>query len=461
MIKKLFKPILTFFLAFFCVFGTVTFSGCGGSDNETITIVDFKDETIEVAYGSIYQLELQGTDNTGKAQTVTATVKNSTGEIVSVAGGKFPVSDKDGYVIEYAFGAQKRTVPVKVVNGYPPVVQTEGTETALFCGEVYTVAKGSAVDNYDGELPVTTEIYKVGATEDVLVEFDKEKGEFTPTESGMYYVLYTATNSNAVTGTKKIPFYVRAPAKAGEWESFDDKGCIYTTVTLEKDTREVSYLDEFEGRQGVVCMELKNSGSVSLADFWRIAPKSKNSADYENYRYIVIPVYIEGDVSTLSEVSVMQNCTLTDLKAGEWVTYYFNVAAWNNGGMIEKAIAEGAKATGKAASNAKVYIDSIYFADDAGDIECTFTRTGEFVSVEFTADNMPDGYKVTYKGMEMPVTDGKFKAFRVGEYVVEPLYYDKNTGTEKRFVYNWRGVIDSSQTGEFDAESGDTIVVWK
>lgn len=459
--RKVFRSILTFFLAVFCIFGTVSFSGCRERDNETVTMVDFKDETIEVAYGSIYQLALQGTDNTGKARMVTAIVRNSAGEIVNVAGGKFSVSDKGGYVIEYSFGAQTRTVTVKVVNGYAPVVQTEGTETALFCGEVYTVAKGSAVDGYDGELPVTTEIYKVGATEDVLVDFDEEKGEFTPTESGTYYVLYTATNSNAITGTKKLPFYVRAAAKAGEWESFDDKGCIYTAVTPKKGTKTVSYFDDFEGRQGVVCMELNSLNNVNAAELWSITPKSDSHANYTGYGYIAIPIYIEGDVSKLSDVSIMQDCTLTNLKAGEWITYYFDATGWQNVDRFNKAVTEGAKATGKAASGVKIYIDSIYFANDAGDIDCTFTRTGEYVSVEFTAENRPDAYKVTYKGVQMPVADGKFKAVRIGEFTIEPLYYNKNICSEKRFIYHWRGVIDSSQIGEFDAESGDTIVAWK
>ena len=459
--SKVGKTILTFFLAVSCAFSTVALSGCNGKNGETITIVDFQDETIEVAYGSIYQLELQGTDNTGKAQNVTSVVKNSAGEIVNVAGGKFSVSDKGGYVIEYAFGAQKRTVTVKVVNGYAPVVQSEGSETALFCGEVYTVAKGSATDIYDGELPVTTKIYKTGIAEDTLVEFDEAKGEFTPTESGEYYVLYSATNSNAITGTKKLPFYVRAAAKAGEWDSFDDKGCIYTTVTPKKGTKKVSYFDEFNGRQGVVCMELSNANSVSAIDLFTVLPKSKAPETYTGYEYIVIPVYIEGDVSKLSDVSIMQGCTLTNLKAGEWINYYFDASDWQNADKLSKAIADGAKATGNPASSFKIYIDGIYFANNVADVECTLTRTGDYVSVEFTGENQPDSFKVTYKGVEMPVTDGKFKAVRIGEFVIEPLYYNKNICTVKRFSYHWRGIIDPSQKGEFDSASGDTIVAWK
>ena len=91
---------------------TLGASACKDKDDDvaTITLVNFEDETLEVGYGAMYDLELMVTDSEGNLHAVIGNVKTTDGTPVQTLNGKFVVHDRSGYVITYSFASGNTTV---------------------------------------------------------------------------------------------------------------------------------------------------------------------------------------------------------------------------------------------------------------------------------------------------------------------------------------------------------------
>lgn len=193
-------------------------SGGGQSSDSGVvetpaTLVNFKDEALEVGYGAMYDLELMATDSEGKTYAVKGEVVKKDGTPVETLNGKFVVEDKNGYVITYSVTFAGETVTRKVTLTVKalkkPIVSLTGSLSVVMLGNTCTLPTAEGYDYFDGDLSVTAEVYKRGEETDAKLEYDADNGTFTPTETGDYYVVYTASNSADVAETVYVDFYVR------------------------------------------------------------------------------------------------------------------------------------------------------------------------------------------------------------------------------------------------------------
>ena len=201
---------------------TLGASACKDKDDDvgTITLVNFEDETLEVGYGAMYDLELMVTDSEGNLHAVIGNVKTTDGTPVQTLNGKFVVHDRSGYVITYSFASGNttvtRTVTLTVKALKKPIISLTGNVSVVMLGDACVLPTAEAYDYYDGDVEVTTEVYKKGKETDVKMEYDVQAGTFTATEAGDYYVLYTASNSADAKQTETVDFYVRKQVFLGD-----------------------------------------------------------------------------------------------------------------------------------------------------------------------------------------------------------------------------------------------------
>ncbi len=195
--KKLLRNLVCFVLLFSLMCGTL--SGCGAK------LIDWKNQTIEVTYGSIYRLETTVKDADGKDYAVTATVKTKSGETVVANGNKFTAIDKGGYVITYKASVKGKTetrkVTVNVVAGEPVITYGKGLKT-VYTGWPCDIPSATAYDYYDGDVTenISIKIYKKDADGDIDLNYDGS-GKHTFTDAGEYYLRATVGN---VAGNVKV-----------------------------------------------------------------------------------------------------------------------------------------------------------------------------------------------------------------------------------------------------------------
>lgn len=199
---------------------TAACNGMTGGDSssepeKTITIsADWSKDTAEtVGYGETYTLDYLVTDTEGGIYAATAVVKDSKGAEVKVLNGKFVVTDKAGYTIEYSFTTGGKTYTRKVTLAVSaealPIVEVQGRDTLVYLGEAYTVPVCEASDYYDGKLTPVIELYRTSDDGDEKLDYTPVGGDaFTPTETGEYYVSYKAENSAKKSTEKRVYFYV-------------------------------------------------------------------------------------------------------------------------------------------------------------------------------------------------------------------------------------------------------------
>ena len=176
-------------------------------------LVDFSDKSIEIGYGTTYNLELAVSDEDGNIYGLTADVKTTDGKDVPVVNGKFNALDKGGYVIKYTLSKGKRTftrtVTAKVVATVAPVINVTGLGGYLIPDMPYEIPAATVYDYFDGEIGYSVEVYKKSTDgKDVKVDFDVENGVYNTTETGEFYVLYSAKNSGNVSNTYKLDLSV-------------------------------------------------------------------------------------------------------------------------------------------------------------------------------------------------------------------------------------------------------------
>ena len=438
-------------------------SESSSSVETAITLVEFEDEAQDVGYGEMYTLSLTAKDTNGKLHAVKGSVATANGAEVDVLNGKFVVNDKGGYVVTYSFTSagetftRKVTLTVKALA--KPVIQIDGQTTAMVCGDTYTVPTATAYDYFDGDLSLDTNVYKKNANgEDTQIEFDETTRSFVTEEAGEYYVSYQATNSTNTVETKNLPFYVRKTAAAGEWDTFDDIGCLYTVNQYDALNKSVWH-ETFENRSGVLELRMKES---NYGTYFSVLPKTTDKANFENYSHVAVSVYYDGDVNDTLNVRLMTDMPLDGMKSGEWTTLYFDAASWQKrfaatGGVSESTM----RCVGSLFESGKLYIDQIQFVN-ATELSCSFTEENGSVAPVFSnTDNaLPTYYKVTYNGKEVKQYNGKFKADYVGDYVIEPMYADTDKTSFERFVYHSAGA-NALQLNAYDttvSASADTYV---
>ncbi len=181
--------------------------GCTKQVN--LTLLDWEDYVDSVSYGEEYQLENCAVDQNGNVYSITATVKDSNKKQVDVKYFKFIVSDYDGYEIKYSFSHKGTTYSKTVqlnVTASAPMIEIAPAEL-FFPGGNYDLPIAIVTDYVDMQISdYTVEIYKKTDNGDQKVENAIADGKFTISELGDYYFLYSAVNSNNVTGYKTLEF---------------------------------------------------------------------------------------------------------------------------------------------------------------------------------------------------------------------------------------------------------------
>ena len=209
---KMKKKIVYCVLLILFVFSAMGIAACGGSLPE---LVDFKNGTAEIGYGQSYTLDLTVKDENGGFHPLTATVKSADGKDVEVFNGRFVANEKTDYIITYSClrgkDEQTRTVTVRVVAAAKPIINLRGSGSPLLVGMDYVLPQATVYDYFDGDLPYTVKVMKKNAAGDTEVDFDAENGVYTTTETGEFYIEYSAVNSNGIKNTATLDINVVEP----------------------------------------------------------------------------------------------------------------------------------------------------------------------------------------------------------------------------------------------------------
>ena len=417
--------------------------GCSFFEKDEIKIVNFENKEYSVAFGETFRAETVATDENGNEYPTEVSVKDSKGTAVELFHKTFTALDKDGYTVYYTANVYgetyKKTDSVKVTPNTAPIITSDGKTTAFILGGSYTLPEILAYDYYDGEIACTIEIYKKSADGDSLCEYSD--GVFTPTETGTYYVLATAKNSANKESSKKVEFYVRAQAVDGEWDSFDDTGCVYT-VAGNSMVSGLSWKETFEGRNGVLAVDFKVNNSYSGA--LRIFPKTDDKTQYEGYQYLVVNAYVKGDDGALLNWNFCNpNATSTpmyNITYNAWNTFVFSangfIKNWDVTFASTGENASNAYMIGAVLKNCTMYLDSVYFANG---VEETFTvtETDGAATIAYSGDEEV-AYTVLFDGKPVTVENGTFAAEYVGEYTIYPHIVNSNSAVYagEPIVYN-------------------------
>ena len=190
----------------------------------------------------------------------------------------------------------------------------------------------------------------------------------------------------AYNGLVDFDVTVRTPS-LGETEVIDFVGASdlsVANITNEGDVKSVTYLDEFQGAQGVLKVDAKNWGRWGFDPLQSI----ENLAPYQN---LVIRMWVDttasdGFVYIGSSSSSAENKSMTSISSGKWVNYYFNGTTfknqWSDFGNYYSSLA-----TNRAG---QYYIDKIYMTnnievahiDEASDVS-SIAGQQDVASVEY------------------------------------------------------------------------------
>lgn len=454
--KKILLSVLTILFAACMLFA----GACADDAGKTVKLVGFENQEISVAFGSVYLADAIAIDEDGNEYPTTIKVVDENGNEVEVFSSKFAVVSKK-YTVTYTAKVGKKNF-VKVdtltaVAGVEPAISVDGTVKALLLGETYTLPTATAYDYFDGALNATAEVFKYGESEPVKYDLDEGGLTFKAQETGKYFVKFTAKNSADMTTIKTVDFFVRALAEDGEWDTFDDEGAVYTTLVASSAVKKVSWVDTFNGRDGVLKVDITKNNAYGSA--FMAVPKTSYATDYEDYDKLVINMYVDGEEGSLQNFRFCHpNIGNLPIKPtyGGWMTYVFDKTAiinnWQNFARNKVGEVDTKNHfTGTFLKDCTIYIDAIYFADVVDTLEGSSVEENGIVTLDYSADNEQLGYTVLYDGKWVETENNTFNAEYAGEYVIQPVVLNS-----KSKVYAGAPIIYNSvsanklEVNEFD-----------
>lgn len=290
-LKKILISILSLIM-----FLSVGFAvACSSNDAE---LIDFNDETVEVAYQSTYVLspELVVLDSEGNVYKATATVKDSKEQEVKLFAERFVVEDKDGYIANITVDALEttvtRTLTIKVIDKSMPKISVSDLSVGTV-GEEYVIPEISVNKVFDDVEPtIGVQVINVDTNEECAIENNK----FTPNKGGIYKLVITAIDQYGGKTVIEKFFQIRSAvagiflenfaeemssdnvkANDAEWlETYADKNDI-TANGVVKFTSDVKddFLAEY-ARSKVKFVGVRSAAQIKALDF-----------DYINVRMLI------------------------------------------------------------------------------------------------------------------------------------------------------------------------------
>ena len=428
------KKLLVSILA---VLSAICFVFAGACSQTTVNLVDFKDQEIRVAFGSIYLADAIAVDDKGNEYETTIKVTDIDGEEVEVFSSKFPIT-KRGYMVKYSTKigntTYTKTDTLIVVAGTNPIITVDSTVKAHLLGETYTLPTAQAYDYYDGDLNSTAQVYKVVAdAEDTLCTLDEGAQTYTATETGKYYVKFTAKNSADLITERTVDFYIRANAVDGEWDSFDDQGSIYTTLVESSAIKKVGWEENYQGREGVLKVEIAKNDAYATS--FMAVPKFSDIETVADYDKLVVNMYVDGEEGAIQQLNFCHpnigSLKFTNIKYGGWMTYVFNKTAivnnWQHFARGNDYTTKNNHFVGTYLKDCTVYIDSIYFANGIDVLEgAGATEKDGVVTMDYEIAGEQLQYEVTYDGKWVETDGNTFKAEYAGDYKITPIVVNSN-----------------------------------
>ena len=406
-----------------------------------ITPVDFADASVTVEYGDDYDfsalLNVKGSD--GETYRATAKVTTTAGEAVTVVNGSFRADDLGGYKVMLTVDTGKTYTRTITVNVTRYTIELSGyNENGYPRGEV--------------AVPTATIRDKDGTAMDVEVSYtvtDKAGNPVTVTNGKInaplattYTVSYVASVNGKELKKTIVLAVVRDAAADNEIESYDCVEALEGTRALWSDgtTTEITWLENFEGENGVVKFDYSESGGGWPSFTW--VPRH-DLDHYATYDYIVVRAYFadcegkitravmcggdEYHVEPIDATGYVHNGAVDSgdyhMTYDGWKNYAYPIqnfiAGWKTGNVtFGRWLMHGEEGAGT------LYIADIKAAKKA-DIEITVSgkqHRGEEITLNVNSTvaaaltlTDPDGNLVT-------LTDGKFTAEKAGTYYARAEY---------------------------------------
>lgn len=261
----------------------------------SITGKNFENETQNVQYGTVYELDSVKTDKDGTVYELQAEVFNSKNQPVAVFGGKFDVLDVNGYTVKYtAYNDGKKIgewiIVLKVDENILPTLKfTSYAQTNTHeIGDNFKLPTTLAYSVVDNNVTETKKLYKL--VNSVRTEVEFENGIFKPTESGEYIYCVTAIDGKNRSNSLEYSFKIRQAPKTTELESFDAPESIINAITKTGDIsfEGLNYCgDEIGGVVGSLKLTAKNNWPLLYL-------KSRQDINASEYPWISFKIYVDS-----------------------------------------------------------------------------------------------------------------------------------------------------------------------
>ena len=203
------SAIITFSVLSFAV-------GCTNVQNEPVanaTLVDFKDETVSVEYGSLYTVDSYVYDTNGVRYTLNVKITDSEGRLIE-AKDNFIVN-AESYYLTYTteFGGETKGKAVTLYAYAKPLIEMEKLERTFAFGILpYTIPDITITDPLDDTVTYTKEIFYINSKgQKESTSYNGTDTTWLPDKIGTYTLKIVATNKQGISNVEQINFYVKTP----------------------------------------------------------------------------------------------------------------------------------------------------------------------------------------------------------------------------------------------------------
>ncbi len=434
--KKTLKNIVIVFLS--VLFAAFLGLGVACSSKKDVSFADFKEGRTEVSavLGEKYTLDLSsklGSD--GNYYAVSGEVVDSEGDKIEILGGRFLVERMDGYTATYTLRIDEknsltRTEDIKVVNNRAPnVVFGEASKTYKI-GSTFTFPEITITDLSGESIAPVIQVLDSAGNE---LAFDAATKSFACEEVGAYTLKITATNVSNRSTTSEFSFFVRSNAENGEYESFGDAGSVYDVKTS-GNVKNVSWLAEEKGREGVVKIDLKQTNNY--LSLFKVFSK-ENAAFYNQLgedetfknKYVVYSMYVETVADSIKNLRTYdawgsKTYEIGDVKYNMWFDYVLPAKDLLNGGIDEFLTKTSTGASGQGWFKGTLRADTTVYLDRIAFVESLTTLPDAMTATEFTlGETIAFNDQIATGGQKLHYTvliDGKPVAYTENEF--KPVY---------------------------------------